>query len=88
MTATFHGHSCYHTVMTRAFLAAGLCLLLCAAASAQPNPRAQLESRFEASGLSPGKPFPAVDIHDAAGKPFNTSSLEGSYAVVVSGCLT
>ena len=52
------------------------------------NPQAQLNSRFMASGLEVGKPFPAVDVHDASGKPFNTSSLKGFHTVVVSGCLT
>jgi hypothetical protein len=50
--------------------------------------QAQLRARFAASGLTPGKPFPAIDIHDAAGKPFNTASLKGFHTVVVSGCNT
>lgn len=44
--------------------------------------------RFEANGLNVGDPFPAVDVFDAAGQPFNTSRLKGRYTVLVSGCLT
>jgi hypothetical protein len=43
---------------------------------------------FEASGLKVGDPFPAVEILDAAGKPFSTRSLKGQYTVLVNGCLT
>ncbi len=52
------------------------------------NPQAQLNNRFSGSGLEVGKAFPAVDVHDASGKSFNTSSLKGFHTVVVSGCLT
>ncbi|MDE0109861.1 MAG: hypothetical protein OXJ37_03055 [Bryobacterales bacterium] len=38
--------------------------------------------------LGPGDPFPAVEVYDAAGKPFNTKSLTGQYTVLVNGCLT
>lgn len=38
--------------------------------------------------LGPGDPFPAVEVHDAVGKPFNTKSLTGQYTVLVNGCLT
>lgn len=38
--------------------------------------------------LAPGDPFPEMDVHDAAGNPFNTGSLKGQHAVVVNGCLT
>ena len=38
--------------------------------------------------LAPGDPFPGIDIHDAAGKRFNTRSLKGKYTVIVNGCLT
>lgn len=71
-----------------------LCGLLAASiATAQrpgggDNPQAQLNSRFEASGLAVGKAFPEVDIYDAAGKPFNTRRLKGFHTVVVSDCLT
>ena len=43
---------------------------------------------FEASGLKIGSAFPAIDIYDAGGKPFNTASLKGQFTVVVAGCLT
>lgn len=35
-----------------------------------------------------GEPLPAVDIHDADGKSFNTSQIRGKHAVIVFGCLT
>ena len=54
----------------------------------QGGPQGQLNSRFTGSGLEVGKAFPAVDVHDATGKPFNTASLKGFHTVVVSGCLT
>ena len=54
----------------------------------QGGPQGQLNSRFTGSGLEVGKAFPAVDVHDASGKSFNTSSLKGFHTVVVSGCLT
>lgn len=38
--------------------------------------------------LSPGDPFPEIDVYDASGKPFNTKSLKGKYTVIVNGCLT
>ena len=38
--------------------------------------------------LGLGDPFPAVEVYDAAGKPFNTKSLTGQYTVLVNGCLT
>ena len=38
--------------------------------------------------LGPGDPFPAVEVYDAAGKPFNTKNLTGQYTVLVNGCLT
>ena len=38
--------------------------------------------------LSPGDPFPAIDVYDDAGKSFNTRSLKGKYTVIVNGCLT
>lgn len=44
--------------------------------------------RFEASGVSVGDPFPAVDVFDSEGRPFTTSRLKGRYTVLVSGCLT
>lgn len=38
--------------------------------------------------LGPGDPFPELDVYDAAGNPFNTTSLTGQYTVLVNGCLT
>jgi len=38
--------------------------------------------------LGLGNPFPAVEVYDAVGKPFNTKSLTGQYTVLVNGCLT
>ena len=38
--------------------------------------------------LGPGDPFPALEVYDAAGRPFNTKSLAGQYTVLVNGCLT
>ena len=46
------------------------------------------QAGFRGSGLEPGKPFPAVDVYDENGNPFNTKSLKGFFTVVVSGCLT
>lgn len=43
---------------------------------------------FDASGLKAGDTFPAVEVYDEKGKPFNTRSLKGQYTVVVNGCLT
>ena len=50
--------------------------------------RAALRSRFEASGLREGTPFPDVQIYDAEGNPFRTGKLKGGYTVLVTGCLT
>ncbi|MBL8178230.1 MAG: hypothetical protein JNK48_26380 [Bryobacterales bacterium] len=44
--------------------------------------------QFEAAAPAVGAAFPALPIHDEAGKPFHTSSLKGRWTVVVSGCLT
>ena len=38
--------------------------------------------------LAPGDPFPELEVYDAAGSTFNTNSLQGQHAVIVSGCLT
>ena len=71
------------------------CLALClstATSLAQDreleNPREAVRRQFRASGLDVGSPFPDVQIHDAAGKPFRTGDLQGSYCVLVTGCLT
>lgn len=45
-------------------------------------------SRSRPMPLAPGDQFPELDVYDAAGKPFNTSSLKGGHAVIVNGCLT
>ena len=90
--------------MTKTHLRMGALLLatlgLAAASVAQPfdregrrgdwreGRRGAMRGGFEASGLKIGGSFPAIDIHDAAGKPFNTASLKGHFTVVVSGCLT
>jgi cytochrome oxidase Cu insertion factor (SCO1/SenC/PrrC family) len=74
--------------MKRSLLALCLSAVFAGAAIGQPNPQAQLNKRFQASGLEVGSAFPAVDIYDASGKPFNTASLKGFTTVVVSGCLT
>lgn len=50
--------------------------------------RAGAARRFDASGLNVGDLFPAVDVFDSEGQPFNTSRLKGRYTVLVSGCLT
>ncbi len=44
--------------------------------------------RFEAHDLEVGDMFPAVEVFDAEGTPFNTASLKGQYTVLVNGCLT
>ncbi len=44
--------------------------------------------QFELAAPAVGAPFPAAAIHDAEGKPFQTSSLKGRWTVLVSGCLT
>ena len=43
--------------------------------------------RFEAHDLEVGDMFPAVEVFDAEGTPFNTASLMGQYTVLVNGCL-
>lgn len=45
-------------------------------------------STLERAGLKVGSPIPDVTIHDAEGKEFSLSSLRGSHAVLVFGCLT
>ena len=44
--------------------------------------------RFDAQGLTIGDQFPAIDVFDAEGNPFNTGDLKGQYTVLASGCLT
>ena len=71
----------------------GLLLLSCTLLAAQPRGGGpggggRQDQRFAESGLSVGDPFPHVDVHDAAGEKVNTSSLNGFFTVVVSGCLT
>ena len=53
----------------------------------QENRRAA-QHRFDSSGLKVSAPFPAVEIFDEEGKPFNTKELKGQHVVFVSGCLT
>lgn len=96
--ATFRRPGCYQsgmltplTSMRLHALALGGLLAVTYCLAQRPGgaePQAQLNSRFQASGLAPGKAFPAVDIFDASGKPFNTARLKGFHTVVVSGCLT
>lgn len=72
-------------------LSVALCLSAVAAFSQEQvpeNPREAVRRQFLASGLEVGSPFPDVQIHDAAGKPFRTGDLRGSYCVLVTGCLT
>jgi len=64
-------------------------------AAAQPlqaqrgdNPRAELQRKFEASGLREGAEFPDAQIYDAKGNPFQTGEFKGDYTVLVTGCLT
>ena len=45
-------------------------------------------STLERSGLKIGGPAPDVTVYDAGGKDFSLSSLRGSHAVLVFGCLT
>ena len=45
-------------------------------------------SVFEAPQLKIGDQFPAVEIFDEDGNPFNTGNLKGQYTVLVNGCLT
>ena len=59
-----------------------------AAVGANSQQMQNVRKWFDASGLKVGSPFPAADIFDAAGKPFNTKSLRGQYTVLVNGCLT
>ena len=53
----------------------------------QPD-TSQIQPWFDASGLKVGNRFPAAEIYDEAGRPFNTRSLKGQYTIVVNGCLT
>lgn len=43
---------------------------------------------LEQAGLKVGSPAPDVTLYDAGGKDFSLSSLRGSHAVIVFGCLT
>ena len=52
------------------------------------SPAAGLAQLGRPMPLSPGDPFPEIDVHDATGKRFNTRSLKGKYTVIVNGCLT
>jgi cytochrome oxidase Cu insertion factor (SCO1/SenC/PrrC family) len=55
------------------------------------NPQRHLNNirrEFEASGLKAGSRFPAIDLYDEKGKPFNTKTLKGQYTVLVTGCVT
>lgn len=53
----------------------------------QRNPRRQLAENF-ARGPKVGEKLPDIAAYDADGKPFKVSSLKGSHAVIVFGCLT
>ena len=44
--------------------------------------------QFAAQELTVGDQFPAVEVVDAEGNPFNTGVLKGQYTVLVGGCLT
>jgi len=44
--------------------------------------------QFAAQELTVGDQFPAIDVVDSEGNPFNTGSLKGQYTVLVGGCLT
>lgn len=72
-----------------------VCSALCTSAAlslaqdrVREDPREAVRRQFRESGLEVGSPFPDVQIHDAAGKPFRTDELRGNYTVLVTGCLT
>ena len=44
--------------------------------------------QFAAQELTIGDQFPAIDVVDSEGTPFNTGDLKGQYTVLVGGCLT
>ena len=52
------------------------------------GPGSSGSSTLERSGLKVGGPAPDVTVYDAEGKDFSLSSLRGSHAVLVFGCLT
>ena len=45
-------------------------------------------NRLEESAPQVGDKLPDVELYDAQGQPLRLSSLKGSYAVLVLGCLT
>ncbi len=73
------------------FAMALLGLLLPGIATAQqkkrPSRGGQLGTNF-ARGPKVGEKLPDISAFDADGKPFKLSSLKGSHAVLVFGCLT
>ncbi len=67
----------------------GLLVALGSVASAQVNPRQQVNHRFETTAPAVGAPFPAVVVYDASGKKLRVNELlQGHYTVIVLGCLT
>lgn len=46
------------------------------------------DENFMASKPAVGDLLPEVTVYTPDGKPFNTTDLRGSYAVLVFGCLT
>jgi len=43
---------------------------------------------FQRPGIQIGDQFPAVDIFDESGQPFNTGNFRGQYIVLINACLT
>ena len=52
------------------------------------SPRERLAKMFERSSPPLNSPLPDITVFDADGHPFELSTLEGHYSVIVFGCLT
>jgi hypothetical protein len=70
----------------RFVLALSAAALFPAAGLAQPSKRNEADFAKEKPAV--GDTIPELTVYDPAGKEVKTSSLRGSHAVVVFGCLT
>jgi len=79
--------------MTRAnsMVMSAICLSLLGADQGQVGPRrggGRLNQRFSRESPAVGDRLPHVSGYDAEGRPFELENLQGSYTVLVFGCLT
>lgn len=72
----------------RAFLFASVLMLLTFSAEAWSQENRKRDEEFVKTKPTIGDALPRLTVFTPEGKPLETASLQGQYAVIVFGCLT